>query len=366
MSERIAGSLGRRLPPVALSWLAVALLSGVFSASAGAAGGVVAPRGGPGASGAGAASSAAPALRGSGARAIAASGSDVASPADASTTGLTVALNASGGLRYLFWRGSDGRIYEATYTRSWLGPVKTPWFSGSTPSAAVGPQGVLYLAWQGAESHIFEASYDGKWHAPEDLTKANGWRTQGRATSAVSLAVNRRNGAQFLMWRGTDGRIHEAWRRAKWHRPVIMPWTVSGAPTVAVTRAGRQYVFWAGGGGDIEEAWYRGSWQGPLDLTRTYGWGEFRDTSAHLQATIACRHVVARSRLLPARLGLTMAGAPRRPRMRPTRRTVTAQRCWIFAMAWAKDPLLSPQDGSPHRNGSISKSRSLARPIRAW
>jgi glucosylceramidase len=241
-----------RLPRIALSWLALALVAGVLPASAGAAGGVVA---------------------------AGASSSGVRLPANASTTGLTVALDAAGGHQYLFWRGSDGRIYEATYTRSWRGPLKTPWFSGSTPSAAVGLHGVLYLAWQGAENHIFEASYDGKWHAPIDLTKVNRWRTKGRATSAVSLAVNPRNGTQFLMWRGTDALIHEAWRRAKWHGPLVMPWTLAGAPAVTVTRAGHEYVFWAGAGGDIDEAWYRGSWRGPLDLTRTYGWGEFGQTT---------------------------------------------------------------------------------------
>ena len=273
--EEIATTVAR----VALSWLALALLACVFSASAGAAGGVVALRGGPLVSGAGGASPAAPAPGGRGARAAGASRGGVALPANASTTGLTAALDAAGGRQYVFWRGSDGRIYEAIYTRSWRGPLKARWFSGSTPSAAVGLHGVLYLAWQGADGHIVEASYDGKWRAPTDLTRTNRWGAKGRAMSTVSLAVNPRNGVQFLMWRGTDGRIHEAWRSAKWHGPLVMPWTLAGAPTVAVTRAGHQYVFWAGPGGDIEEAWYRGIWQGPLDLTLTYGWGEFGQTT---------------------------------------------------------------------------------------
>ena len=234
-----------------MSWLAVAVLSASFHVSAGAAAGVLAPRDGPG---------------------------EVALPADASTTGLAVAIDGAGH-QHLFWRGSDGRIYEASYTRHWSAPVETPWFSGSTPSAAAGLHGVLYLAWQGAGGHIFEAAYDGGWQAPSDLTKANGWRASGRASSAVSLAVDRRDDTQFLMWRGLDGRVHEAWRGATWHRPVVMPWTLSGAPTVAVTGAGHEYVFWEGPGGDIDEAWYRGSWRGPLDLTRTHGWGEFGQTT---------------------------------------------------------------------------------------
>ena len=248
MGEELERRLPGRLRRIALSWPAVALLAVIFPVSAGAGGDAVSARGVP-------------------------------LPAHASTTGLTVALDTAGGHQYVFWRGSDGRIYEATYSRSWRGPLKTPWFSGSTPSAAVGLDGVLYVAWQGADSHIFEASYDGKWHAPTDLTRANRWGTKGKASSAVSLAVNPGNGSQFLMWRGMDGRIHEAWRRAKWHVPSIMPWTLSGAPAVAITRAGHQYVLWAGAGGDIEEAWYRGRWRGPVDLTRTYGWGEFGQTT---------------------------------------------------------------------------------------
>ena len=43
-----------------------------------------------------------------------------------------------------------------------------------------------------------------------------------------------------------------------------------------------------------------------------------------------------------------------------------AQRWWvIFTSALAKDPVFRPQEGSPHKNGTISKSRSLARPISA-
>ena len=43
-----------------------------------------------------------------------------------------------------------------------------------------------------------------------------------------------------------------------------------------------------------------------------------------------------------------------------------AQRRWvIFFTALANDPVLRPQEGSPQVNGTISKSRSLARPMRA-
>ena len=279
MVEEIERILRGQLPRIAVSWLAVAVIAAAFSGAAGAVGVVVAPRGGPVVSGPGAANPVAPA-GGAAPRAVAVASGGVALPANVSTSGLTVALDPVAGHQYVFWRGSEGRIDEAMYTRAWRGPLQLPWFSGFTPGAAVDAHGVLFLAWDGAEGHIFEAAYsDGNWHGPTDLTKAGRWRTKGRATSGVSLAVNARNGSQLLMWRGTDGRIHEAWRTGKWHGPLVMPWTLHGAPTVAFTRAGRQYVVWAGAGGDIEEASYRGDWRGPLDLTRTYGWGEFGRTT---------------------------------------------------------------------------------------
>lgn len=204
----------------------------------------------------------------------------------ASTSGVSVALDTAGHHQYLFWRGSNGRIYEARYAGTWRGPLKTPWYASSAPSAAVDPHGVLYLVWRGSGNHIFEAAYDGRWGAAKDLTKAGRWSIPGRAISPVSLAVSPRNGNQYLMWRGTDGRIHEAWHIGKWHRPVVMPWTASTAPTVSVTRTGHQYAFWSAANGDIEEAWYQRTWHGPRDLTQAYGWGEFGQTTARPGAAV--------------------------------------------------------------------------------
>ncbi len=100
--------------------------------------------------------------------------------AAASTSGLSVALDATGRHQYVLWRGLDGRIWEARYGGGWRGPLATPWFTASTPGAAVDPRGVLYVAWRGSGDHIFEATYDGRWHAAKDLTKAGRWRTKGQ------------------------------------------------------------------------------------------------------------------------------------------------------------------------------------------
>ncbi len=214
----------------------------------------------------------------------------VAVPPATSTSGLTVALDAGGRHQYVFWRGSNGRIYEARYRGGWSGPVKTPWTTASTPSAAVDPHGVLYLVWRGEGDHIFESWNDGRWHPPKDLTKAGSWRTKGRTLSAVSLAFDPRNANQILMWRGVDGRAHEAWRTKKWHGPLVMPWTVRSAPTISVTRNGQQYAFWSAANGDLEEASYGApfahAWHGPSDLTRSEGWGQFGQATSRPGVTV--------------------------------------------------------------------------------
>jgi glucosylceramidase len=194
----------------------------------------------------------------------------------ASTSGLAVAIDSLHHRQYVFWRGRDARVYEASYGPAWSGPHRTQWFASSTPAAAAGPTGALYLAWQGSHGHIYEASYGaGKWSRARDLTRAEHWGAKGVATAAVALAISPRSGAQLLAWRGLDGRIHMASYTRKWKRPRIMPWPAAGAPSLAATDAGHQYAFWATSTGHLNEAWYTGAWHGPLDLTAAEGWGEF-------------------------------------------------------------------------------------------
>jgi glucosylceramidase len=198
----------------------------------------------------------------------------------ASTSGLGVTMEPGNGRQHVFWRGTDARLYEASYGPRWRGPVKLRWSSTSTPAAAAGPNGELYLVWPGAGGHIFEAVYRGSWGPVQDLTRANHWDGIGRATSSIAVVVSPSNGSQYLYWRGVDGRIHLAWQAGRWHAPVVEPWRASSAPAAAITRTGHQYVFWAGANGHIEEAWKLGRWRGPLDVTSAAGWGEFGATSA--------------------------------------------------------------------------------------
>lgn len=75
-----------------------------------------------------------------------------------------------------------------------------------------------------------------------------------------------------------------------------------------------------------------------------------------------CEEVLSppRAREQPAGTGAGLAHARLGRRGRP------AQRWWpTFASALAKDPVLRPQEGSAHENGTISKSRSLASPTSA-
>jgi glucosylceramidase len=187
---------------------------------------------------------------------------------------------ADGRQQYVFWRGSDGRIYQASYAGRWRGPAQTAWGADSTPAGAAGPGGRVYLAWQGPGGHLYEASFARKWTQPQDLTRANHWDGKGVADSAPALAVDSGNGDQYLWWRGADGRLHEAWfARGKWHGPLVLPWRPAGAPAAALSRSGQQYVFWSTATGDLEEAWYARAWHGALDLTKAEGWGQFGQSS---------------------------------------------------------------------------------------
>ena len=212
------------------------------------------------------------------AAAVATSSGYSAAQSPGSTSAVAVAVNAANDRTYTFWRGGDGRIYEAWYTTGWNGPIRMGWSTPSAPAVAVTLEGHQYVFWQGANDHIYEAWYRAGWHGPLDLTTTLHWGTSGLTTSSPAIAVNASSGHQYLFWRGTNGLIYEAWYTNAWHGPVTMGWTSASAPAVAVTLSSKQYVFWQGTDGDIDEAWYRSGWNGPRDLTSFNGWGEFGES----------------------------------------------------------------------------------------
>jgi O-glycosyl hydrolase len=184
-----------------------------------------------------------------------------------------IALNPKTGDQYAFWRTPGGRIEEAYDNGTWHGPISHGWRASSAPSAGVNAAGHQFVVFAGADGHVFEATFIRHWSRPVDLTAALGWGLFGTTGSVPALAVAPASDHRFLFWRGSDGRIHEAWNNGRWHRPTDRGWKTTSAPSAAASASGRQYVFWTARGGDIIEAGHARVWSRPLDLTQSEGWG---------------------------------------------------------------------------------------------
>ncbi|HEY5189976.1 MAG TPA: glycoside hydrolase family 30 beta sandwich domain-containing protein [Solirubrobacteraceae bacterium] len=170
-----------------------------------------------------------------------------------------VAVNPVDGNQYVFWRTSTGQIEEAWFSGRWHHPVSRGWRAASAPSATVNGAGHEYVTWLGANGHIVEAAYTGRWGAPYDLTRGLHWGRSGTSASPPAIAVNPTSDEQYLFWRGSDGRIYDAWSGGAWHGPSTQGWRSDDAPSIAVNAAGDQHVVW-GAAGQIWEAWYQDSW----------------------------------------------------------------------------------------------------------
>jgi hypothetical protein len=139
-----------------------------------------------------------------------------------STAAVAAAVNPANNRQYVFWRGEDGRIYEAWHTGGRHGPLNKGWTSPSAPSTAVTTSSHQYVLWRGANSHIYEAWYTNGWHGPLDLTSTLRLGTAGLTTSTPAVGVNPVSGRQYVFWRGVNRRIYEAWYTTGWHGPANM------------------------------------------------------------------------------------------------------------------------------------------------
>lgn len=165
-----------------------------------------------------------------------------------------------GDSRFVFSRGTDGKIYETWYSGRWRGPLGMRWQTTTAPGVATGHSGHQYVFWRGGNGHVYEAWYIGGWRGPVD----RGWG----AASAPGVAVNPANNHQFVFWRGNNGHLYEAWYTDRWRGPVDMRWQVSSAPSVGVGNDEHQYLFWRGANGRVYAAWYVNGWHGPVEM----GW----------------------------------------------------------------------------------------------
>jgi hypothetical protein len=229
-----------------------------------------------------------------------------------------VAVTPDGSTQLVFWKDSaSNQLTEAWYTGAWNGPMAFPQLGAltSAPGVAVTKDGTTQLVfWDGPGGHLFEAWYTGVWNGPLDITTTY-FGGHGILASAPSVTTTN-DGTQLVFWRGTDGRLAEAWYSNGWHGPtepalgslasapsstisadgstqlvffqatdnhLTEDWFAGGAwhgpmergatsssPSVAVTPDGStQLVFYRGPGGHLFEDWYTGAWNGPVDFTTT-------------------------------------------------------------------------------------------------
>jgi hypothetical protein len=203
------------------------------------------------------------------------------------TSAVSVGVNPSNDQQYVFWRGTNGDLYEGYYkSGGWNGPqdLNTVFGFGnniaSAPSVAVASDGNEYVYWRGTEGDIYEAYFtasSGNWNS-QDMTSAQGW---GSASSAISVGVNPSNDYQYVFWRGVNGDLYQAYYKAgNWTGPQDLASVfnvgnnIASAPSVSVANDGNEYVFYRGFNDDIYEAYYTassGSWN-KIDMTSSKGW----------------------------------------------------------------------------------------------
>ena len=159
-----------------------------------------------------------------------------AHPSSLPPAAAAIAVNPKTGDQYAFWRTPGGRIEEAYDNGSWHGPISRGWRPApprarrstlrgisSSPSrapTATSSRRPSFAA--GAARSISPGPWAG---APA-----------GTTSTVPALAVAPASDHRYLFWRGSDGRIHEAWNNGRWHRPINRGWKTTSAPTAAASR----------------------------------------------------------------------------------------------------------------------------------
>jgi hypothetical protein len=158
---------------------------------------------------------------------------------------VSVGVNPTNDHQFLFWRGSNGHVWESWNTGSWnsgygkdmqtLFP-KFNWSTDSAPSVAVDNNDRQYVFWLRG-GHIIEAWNTGTWQV-NDM----GWA----AASGPGIGVNPTNDHQYVFWLDSNGQVMEAYNQGVWHGPIAMGWIAGSAPSVAVDNHETQTVVWKG------------------------------------------------------------------------------------------------------------------------
>jgi hypothetical protein len=161
--------------------------------------------------------------------------------------------------QYVFWEGTDRRLWEARWNGSWHGPkaiADGP--LGSAPTAGMTAKGTIYVFWQNARRGLEQMSGNGSsWSAPRSIRVAG--HGMGPLGSSPSVAVSA-GGDRQVFWAGADGNLWEAWWNGSWHGPANLRGGPLGSPpSVAVGGTGARQVFWSAVGGSLREAFRSGS-----------------------------------------------------------------------------------------------------------
>jgi hypothetical protein len=170
------------------------------------------------------------------------------------------------GTAYVFWKGTDGNLWEADGPAA--GSLGAPFKIGmgplgSAPAAGVDGQGNTYVYWKGTDGNLWEAYWTGsRWAGPEPLGK-------GPLGSAPAVAVTG-NATAYVFWEGTDGNLWEADGSAAGSLGApfrIGMGPLGSAPAAGVDSSGDTYVYWKGTDNNLWEGYWTGSrWAGPNPL----------------------------------------------------------------------------------------------------
>lgn len=203
--------------------------------------------------------------------------------------GPAVAVDPNNSDEFVFWRGTDGNIWEGWWDGSWHGSVEVATGPvGSEPTAIVRSSGEIDVFWRGTNAELYWAyCYEpDTCSGPYLLSSAD-----NNLAGTPSAGVNNTTGGEYVWWQGTDGYLWEAWYDPStgiWYNGRIMG-PIGSAPTAGVANNGTEYVFWRGSDGNFWEGWFNGSWNGPATNTSMGRLGS--EPGVGVQATTSYEYV---------------------------------------------------------------------------
>jgi hypothetical protein len=183
------------------------------------------------------------------------------------------AVDPANGYTYVYWEGQAPQddLWEAYWNGSkWVGPYNRGMGPlGSAPTAAVNSSGTAYVFWKGQNNDLYEASgpATGTLSGPTN-------RGMGPLGSAPTVGINS-SSYTYVYWEGTAPQddLYEAyWNGSKFAGPYNRgEGPMGSAPSVAVTGGGTAYVFWKGQNSQLYEA--QGAATGALSGPSSKGMG---------------------------------------------------------------------------------------------